>query len=45
MSMHRANIDEDALKAFRKMADLYAGKTDVEIEKELKCKALVEICK
>jgi hypothetical protein len=40
----RANIDEDELRAFRKLADLYAGKTDVEIEKELKAKALVEIC-
>jgi hypothetical protein len=39
----RANIDEDELRAFRKLADLYAGKTDVEIEKELKAKALVEI--
>ena len=41
----RANINEDELKAFRKLADLYAGKTDFEIEKELKSKALVEICK
>jgi hypothetical protein len=40
----RANIDEDELKAFRKLADLYAAKTDVEIEKELKAKELVEIC-
>ena len=40
----RANIDEDELRAFRKLADLYAGKTDVEIEKELKAKELVEIC-
>ena len=41
----RANIDEDELKAFRKVADLYARKTDVEIEKELKAKELLEICK
>ena len=41
----RANIDEDELRAFRKLADLYAGKTDVGIEKELKAKELVEICK
>jgi hypothetical protein len=41
----RANIDEDELKAFCKLADLYARKTDVEIEKELKAKELVEICK
>ena len=40
----RANIDEDELRAFRKVADLYAGKTDVEIEKELKAMELVEIC-
>lgn len=40
----RANIDEDELRAFRKLAVLYARKTDVEIEKELKAKALVEIC-
>lgn len=39
----RANIDEDELRAFRKLADLYSGKTDVEIEKELKAKELVEI--
>ena len=40
----RANIDDDELKAFRKLADLYAEKTDVEIDKELKAKAIVEIC-
>src|SRR5271155_5394520 len=39
----RANIDQDELRAFRKLADLYAGKTDVEIGKELKAKELVEI--
>ena len=41
----RANIDDDELRAFRKLADLYSGKTDVEIEKELEAKELVEICK
>lgn len=40
----RANIDEDELRAFRKLADLYSEKTDVEIEKELKAKELMEIC-
>lgn len=40
----RANIEDDELKAFRKLADLYAAKTDVEIGKELKAKELVEIC-
>jgi hypothetical protein len=40
----RANIDEDELRAFRKLADLYAGKTDVEIAKELEANEIVEIC-
>ena len=40
----RANIDEDELRAFRKLADLYGAKTDVEIGKELKAEELVEIC-
>lgn len=41
----RANIEDDELKAFRKLAALYAAKTDVEIGKELKAKELVEICR
>ena len=41
----RANIEGDELKAFRKLADLYAAKTDVEIGRELETKELVEICK
>lgn len=40
----RANIDDDELRAFRKLADLYAAKTDVEIDKELRAEAIVEIC-
>jgi hypothetical protein len=40
----RANIDDDELKAFRKLADLYGAKTDTEIETELKAEVLVEIC-
>jgi hypothetical protein len=40
----RANIEDDELKAFRRLADLYAAKSDVEIGKELKEKELVEIC-
>jgi hypothetical protein len=32
------------LKAFRKLADLYAEKTDAEIDRELKAKVIVEIC-
>jgi len=40
----RVNIEDDELKAFRKLADLYAAKTDVEIGKELGAKELVEIC-
>jgi hypothetical protein len=34
----------DELKAFRKLADLYAEKTDVKIAKELQAKVIVEIC-
>jgi hypothetical protein len=41
----RANIEDDELRAFRKLADLYATKTDVEIGKELEAKELVEICR
>lgn len=41
----RANIHNDELKAFRKLADLYAEKTDVEIDKELEAKVIVEICR
>jgi len=41
----RANIEGDELEAFRKLADLHAAKTDVEIGKELETKELVEICK
>ena len=40
----RANIDVDELGAFRKLASLYARKTDVEIETELKANELAEIC-
>ncbi len=40
----RANIDESELMAFRKLGNLYARKTDVEIAKELEAKELVEIC-
>ena len=40
----RANIEDDELRAFRKLAGLYAAKTDVEIEKELQTNELVEIC-
>jgi len=32
------------LKAFRKLADLYAVKTDLEIGKEMEFKELLEIC-
>jgi hypothetical protein len=41
----RANIEEHELNALRELADLYSRKTDVEIERELKVKELVEICK
>jgi hypothetical protein len=40
----RANIDGRELAAFRDLADLYARKTDAEIEKEIQAKELVEIC-
>ena len=40
----RANIENDELKAFRNLADLYSAKTDIEIAKELEAKELVEIC-
>jgi len=41
----QVNIDEDELRAFRKLAALYAEKSDVEIEKELKANELMEICR
>jgi hypothetical protein len=41
----RANIEENELNILRELADLYSRKTDVEIERELKVKELVEICK
>jgi hypothetical protein len=40
----RANIEDEELRAFRKLADLYAAKTDIEIGQELDAKELVEIC-
>lgn len=40
----RANIDEDELASFRALAGLYAGKTDEDLDKELRRKELVEIC-
>ncbi|MBP7337357.1 type II toxin-antitoxin system RelE/ParE family toxin [Niveispirillum sp.] len=40
----RANITEDELAGFRALADIYAQKHDVEIERELLAKELMEIC-
>ncbi|MCM5557328.1 type II toxin-antitoxin system RelE/ParE family toxin [Pleomorphomonas sp. JP5] len=40
----RANIDDDELEAFRKLAELYRRKTASDLEAELKVGALVEIC-
>ena len=40
----RANIDESELRAFRDLADLYARKTDDQIELELEAREIVEIC-
>lgn len=39
----RANIDDDELLAFRKLADLYRRKTKADLEAELKAGALLEI--
>ena len=41
----RDNIDEDELRAFRDLADIYAAKTEDDIALELKAKELVEICR
>jgi hypothetical protein len=40
----RANIDDDELIAFRKLAGLYAKKTAAEIAKEIRAGELMEIC-
>ena len=40
----RANIEDDELKAFCALADLYASKTEPEIAKEIRLKELLEIC-
>jgi hypothetical protein len=40
----RANISDRELRGFRELADLYARKTDADIEKELEFKELMEIC-
>jgi hypothetical protein len=40
----RANIDDSELRAFRDLADVYARKTDDEIERELKAREIMEIC-
>jgi hypothetical protein len=40
----RANIDDDELQAFRRLADLYRRKTKADLEAEIKVGALVEIC-
>ena len=40
----RANISDEELKYFRALADLYAGKSDVDIAKELQLEELLEIC-
>ena len=41
----RANIKADELAAFRDLADLYGGKTDIEIARELQANELMEICR
>ena len=40
----RANIDDDELRAFRDLADLYARKTDAHIAREIEFGELTEIC-
>jgi hypothetical protein len=40
----RANIEDDELRQFRALADLYARKTDADIAKEIQLQELVEIC-
>jgi hypothetical protein len=40
----RDNIDAAELKAFRALADVYAAKSDEDIEKELMAGAITEIC-
>lgn len=41
---NRANIDDDELRAFRTLADLYARKKLADIARELETGALTEIC-
>lgn len=40
----RANISGNELDRFRALADLYAGKTAAEIDRELRLEELMEIC-
>lgn len=40
----RANIEDDELLAFRKLAELYRRKTDNDLAAEVESGALVEIC-
>ncbi len=40
----RANIDDDELLAFRKLAELYRHKTQAELDAEIGIGALMEIC-
>ncbi|WP_457588715.1 type II toxin-antitoxin system RelE/ParE family toxin [Ensifer canadensis] len=40
----RANIDDDELMAFRKLAELYRRKTQAELDAEICAGALMEIC-
>lgn len=39
----RANIEDDELLAFRKLADLYRRKTNADLEAEIETGALLEI--
>lgn len=40
----KENIEDDELKSFKDLANLYAKKNDDAIQKELDAKELLEIC-
>jgi hypothetical protein len=40
----RANIDNNELEAFRKLADIFEKKTDKDIQRDLEAGVMVEIC-
>ena len=40
----RANIENNELEAFRKLADIFEKKTERDIQRDLKAGVMVEIC-